>query len=457
MLRRHWAAAVLAVAAISPCAFADGYRAGVASIKITPTEPMWLGGYASRTHASTGTLMDLWAKALVLEDARGTRLVIVTMDLLGLPANIANPVAEQLMRKHGLERRQIVLSSSHTHCGPVLRQSLIEIYGLEPEDGARIERYSRWVQERLLEVVGAAMDSLAPATLARACGTATFAVNRRENVEAKVVEGYQGKGPVDHDVPVLSISGPDGKLRAVLFGYACHNTTMDFYQWSGDYAGFAQLNVHAAHPGVTAMFFAGCGADQNPLPRRKIELCEKYGRQLADAVNAVLGGTMAPIQGDFAAAIRWVDLPFDKQPTREDLQRQLDDKQRAMRGRAKRLLAQLDRGEQLPKTYRYPVQAIRIGRDLDVVVLAGEVVVDYSLRLKRELGTANTWVMAYSNDVFAYIPSRRVLGEGRYEGETSMVTYGLPGVWSPAIEELVVNAVHDAVKEVRGSTSAPAR
>ena len=100
-------------------------------------------------------------------------------------------------------------------------------------------------------------------------GTCGFAVNRRNNLEPdvpKLIEQGALKGPVDHTVPVLAVYLPDGKLKAVLFGYACHNTVMDFYKWSGDYAGFAQLALEKSHPDATAMFFMGCGADQNALP-----------------------------------------------------------------------------------------------------------------------------------------------------------------------------------------------
>src|SRR6185369_11375212 len=89
-------------------------------------------------------------------------------------------------------------------------------------------------------------------------------------------------------VPVLAVSNSDGKLRALLFGYACHNTVMAFSKWSGDYAGFAQISLEKSHTNVTAMFFMGCGGDQNPLPRRQLELAERYGNMLAAAVEEVL-------------------------------------------------------------------------------------------------------------------------------------------------------------------------
>src|SRR5439155_3646460 len=122
-------------------------------------------------------------------------------------------------------------------------------------------------------------------------GSAGFGVNRRNNREAdvpKLIQQGALKGPVDHAVPVLAVFLPDGKLKAVLFGYACHNTVMSFYQWSGDYAGFAQMALEKSHPEATAMFFMGCGGDQNPLPRRQLALAERYGNMLAAAVEEVL-------------------------------------------------------------------------------------------------------------------------------------------------------------------------
>jgi hypothetical protein len=90
---------------------------------------------------------------------------------------------------------------------------------------------------------------------------------------------------------------------------------------------------------------------------------------------------------------------------------------------------------------------MKLGGSITLVALAGEVVVDYGLRLKREVGSPDQlWVVAYANDVFAYIPSRRVLSEGGYEAETSMVYYGLHGPWAPEVEDRIV----DKVREMAG-------
>jgi hypothetical protein len=226
-----------------------------------------------------------------------------------------------------------------------------------------------------------------------------------------------------------------------------------FQLWSGDYPGFAQIDLEKSHPGAVALFWAGCGADQNPLPRRTVSHAEEYGRQLADGVEAVLRGPMTPLRGTMAMTYREIELPLADLPSREQIVNDTTSTNRYVASRAKLLLDQLAKSGSLRGTYSYPVQVWQLGSDLTFITLGGEVVVDYALRLKRELGRGRTWVAGYSNDVMAYIPSLRVLKEGGYEGGGAMLYYGLPAVWGPKVEELIVAAVHEQVKQVRGNVA----
>ena len=405
-----------------------------------------------RKHPVSEKVHDLHAKALLIQDRRGDRVLFIVADLIGVPRSLAQHVTGQLARKLRLRREDIVLNASHTHCGPALRDSLVNMYPMNPADWDQVNRYTDRLQDQLVELAVRTANHLEPAQLSVGLGTAGFAINRRENKESDVAPGYRPKGPIDHDVPVLKVEGVDGVTRAILFGYACHNTTMNFYQWCGDYAGFAQIQLEKRHPGANALFIQGCGGDQNPLPRRILPLCENYGRQLADAVDAALAGTMTRVEGPLAAFYEEIDLPLANVPDRESLERRAAASQPAERIYARRLLSRIQAGESLESSYRYPIQAIQLGRAVTIVALGGEVVVDYSLRLKKELGPQQTWVFGYCNDVMAYIPSRRVLAEGGYEGATSMYYYGLPGLWSPRIEELIVASAHRAAERVRSAT-----
>jgi hypothetical protein len=294
----------------------------------------------------------------------------------------------------------------------------------------------------MIRAADAALAALAPARIGWGVDAATFGFNRRENAEKDVLalraEGKL-KGPFDPRVPVLAVHGEDGGLRALLISYACHNTTLGFQKWHGDYAGSAMAELERRHPGANVLFTIGCGADINPGPRREERFVEEHGRALADAADRALARPLQPVAGTFSSALEDITLTFSRRPTEEQL-REAETKQQANQGMHRAWAASVrnlirTRGDKLLQ-YDYPVQAWRLG-GLSWVALGGEVVVDYALRLRREAGE-NVWVFGYSNDVMAYIPSERVLKEGRYEGETSMVPYGQPGPWAPGLEEKIV-------------------
>lgn len=436
----------------------NSWQAGTARICITPDQPMWLSGYAARNKPADGKLHDLWAKALALQDPTGRRAVLLTLDLVGVERELSLTVCNALQKQYGLPREAVVLACSHTHSGPVVRSNLNVMYNLDATQQKYVADYAASLQSKLVTVVGEALKGLAPARLSWGNGLATLAVNRRNNKEADVPRlraTGQLQGPVDHELPVLAIRDPAGKLRAVVFGYACHATVLDGYQWCGDYPGYAQIELEQAYPEAVALFWAGCGGDQNPVPRRSVALAEAYGRQLAERVADVLQAPMHSVQGMFAAAYRELDLPFADLPSREQLVQASQSANRYEAARARLLLQHIEAHGSLRGTYPYPVQAWRLGHELLFVALGGEVVVDYSLRLKRELGPGRTWVASYANDVMAYIPSRRVLQEGGYEGSGAMVYYGLPTVWGPQVEELIVAAVHEEVGKVRSPGGKP--
>jgi|GEM_PF-173629 len=448
------------VAAVTPPAkeSATEWKAGVASIAVTPEQSTWMAGYASRDKPSEGKVQDLYAKALALEDAAGTRLVIVTTDLIGIPRELRDTVAKQVHEKHGLPTSSLLLNASHTHCGPVVRLNRSTLYQLEPEQHRRVEEYIAVLEKKLIEVVGRALEDLSPAELGYSFARAGFAMNRRLPAEGGPKNSPYPDGPVDHAVPVLRVEGPDKSLRALLFGYACHNTTLGFNQFCGDYAGFAQEYIQETHPGVTALFLMGCGGDQNPYPRRTLELARQHGRTLATAVEAALLPEPKRIHGPLRVAYDEVELEFAPPPTREELLRQKQMPNKFLQRHAELMLEDLEKNGKLRSTYSAPLQAIRFGDDLTLVALPGETVVDYSLRLKRELpgvvpGSA-IWVAGYSNDIFAYVPSLRVLQEGGYEGGGAMIYFSLPGPFAPSVEERIVNGVHMLLRSLLSEPAA---
>jgi hypothetical protein len=419
---------------------APGWKAAISATVITPQRSIWMAGYSARKHPSEGKLQDIYAKALALEDSSGKRVVLVTTDLLGVTAKLASAVSERVLRKYGLSRERLMFNSSHTHCGPVIGRMLAVAYDLDARQWSDIDDYTKELEDKIVLTIGSALNDLHPARVSFGHSTASFAKNRRVQ--------FTPDGPVDHDVPILRIDSPSGGIRAVVFGYACHNTTLpaEMCRINGDYAGFAQAELEKKHPRAVALFVMGCGADANPSPRGTEELARAHGAALANAVDRALGETLQPVDGPVRPAFETVPLSFDTPPSREELNRRLDDKNRYIAKHAREMLSILDRDGRLPPTYPYPIQVWRFGSDLTWIALGGEVVVDYDLRLQKMFGADRLWVSGYSNDVFAYIPSLRVLNEGGYEGGGAMVYYVQPGPWAPPVEETIISATDRIVR-----------
>jgi hypothetical protein len=439
------------------------WKAGVATRKLTPAEPIWLAGYASRATPSNGVDQEVFAKALAIDDGQGGRVVIVTLDLIGVPHALRVFVEREGARKFGLKPAEILLNASHTHSGPqvspdrmVLERAVSR--AAKPQDLDAVNRFETFLQTTVVELMGESLQAIAPARLEFSQARAGFAMNRRRpESNGTFSNNPNPAGPVDHDVPVLKVTGPDGKIRALLFGYACHNTTLNGGKISGDYAGYAQQYLEASYAGATALFMMGCGGDQNPYPRRGMvpsrpveELVKDHGRALANAVSTALASPPRAIRGPLRGAFDRATLAYEPL-SRDELEKYESSNQHTppVIQRAQALMQKLAAGERSPPL-QCPVQVLQFGNDLTLVAIGGEVVVDYSLRLKKELhGPAAVWVAGYSNDVFGYLGSKRVIEEGGYEGGGANIRIlNHPGRFSTDAEEKIISKVHELRRKV---------
>jgi len=413
---------------------------GVARINITPDYPVRLTGYAVRKTESEGVTQQLWAKALAFGSDKDGPAILITVDNCGVPANVREEVVQRLRQRKGIKPDRVAICSTHTHSAPWLRGYLPNLF-IEPipaDQQARVDRYTRELTDALETVALDALQDRRPAKLSRGLGRAGFAANRRTK-----------GGPADHDLPVLFVNGPDGSLRAIFASYACHCTTLggDFNQLCGDWAGYAQEYLERDHPGAVGLIALGCGGDANPSPRTGLDLTKRHGQEICTAVDRALASTLSPVEGKLVCRTKQIELPLDTLPTRAEWEARARETN-YIGSHARLNLARLDRGERLPNAVPYLVQTWTFGKGLAMIFLPGEVVVDYSLRLKRELDASRLWVNAYANDVPCYIASERVLKEGNYEGGGAMPYYDKPARLAPGVENLIVGAVHDLVPKV---------
>ena len=444
---------VLLLASLLGAVGVSALDVGVARMDVTPTEPIRLTGYASRKKPSEGVEQKLWAKALAIGSDREAPAVLLTLDNCGIAEATWREVRTRLSTSARLKSANLVIASSHTHSAPATKDWAPNIFvqDLPPEQLAAIDRYTAELVGKLEQVALEALKHRQPGKLSWSQGTVTFAKNRRTvRSNTAGAGGGNDSAPVDQALPVLKAESADGKLLALVANYACHCTTLggEFNHVCADWAGFAQAAVERDNPGAVALITIGCGADANPAPRGGADfglaLAKQHGDELAAEVKRLLSLNFTPLTGKLATHAKEIALPFAPHFSREQwLARSTNSG--IVGFHAKKWLARLDRGEKLPDSLYYPITTWNFGDELALVFLPGEVVVDYSLRLKRELDSQRLWVSSYANYVPCYIPSRRILAEGGYEAEDSLWYYDRPARISTNAEDLIIRSVEGLV------------
>lgn len=442
---------------VSPSFATNGWNAGVAKCVITPKENMWMAGYAFRTKPGEGKLHDLWAKVLFLEDSVGNSALLVTSDIVYFTKGISDLIRQELKESLGLDKAQIILNSSHTHSGPELignnfrytyAKHFDQLYETNGKYHKMSEDYSYWLIKTIVKLAEEAKHAKQPVNIYSGNGTVRFQVNRRSNKESELTNTHALKGPNDFSVPVLKIEDKQKNIKAIVFGYACHATVLNGYEWSGDYPGFAQIELEEKYEGAMAMFFQGAGADLNPIPRRTIPLAKQYGEELAVAVERTLNDDMQFLTPTLETNYSEINLRFGQsdlsaRKQMEDIVKESSDFPDYDKRNAKYVLEQLNSGKNLTtSSYPFPAQVWKIGQQL-ILSLGGELTVGYTIKLKEIFGE-NIFVLGYSNDVMGYIPTKEILNEGGYEGTRAPV----PSMsWTKDIEDNIINEAIRLVSE----------
>ena len=173
-----FATGILCFVAVSACADETGWKAAAGAVVITPDEPIWMAGYAARDKPSEGKIHDLFAKTLVIEDDAGTRLVVVTLDLIGITQELRAGV-EDALKQHGVPAESLLLNASHTHCGPELRGDRLVRFGIDARYAAMSRQYVRETATKIGSLVAETLQQLQPARLIYSRARAGFAMNRR--------------------------------------------------------------------------------------------------------------------------------------------------------------------------------------------------------------------------------------------------------------------------------------
>jgi len=454
----------LSIASVAPTYAAD-WKVGVAKTVITPAVPIHLVGYGGRDNPFSSVDIDIYAKALAFEDHQGHRGIMVTADLVGFQDVFFRSVCERVTKKTGLSRTQMMLNASHNHTGPLMSlkpdlQGNVAYSAFSHEEAQQVVEYTKDLQEKIFHLMIAALNDLKPAELSWGSDRVTFVMNRRIKTKQGTIRmGPNPDGPADSVVPVLKVTGANGKIRALLFGCACHNTglTGDHNVITGDYAGYAQQVLEKRYPGAIALFQAGCGADANPEPRTDVPGVRILGLELANAVTRALVGKLTPIHGELQCALRKTDLPLKTyQPGQVEAMATETDTVGLM---SKHLWKILQSGATLRTNYPAHIAAWAFGEDLIIVAFPSETVAEYALNLRAQFPDRPLWVSAYSNDLFGYVPTAKIVREGGHEtiGVTTWL-WGTDladhvGFFSEEVEQVMMNTARELIEELKSNSS----
>lgn len=428
-----------------------GVRVGLSRTCITPKESLWMAGYSGRKQPSQGVRDDLLAQAMAFEDTHGNRALLFSIDICVLRTPTVNSICKQISERTGLQRRQILVNLSHTHSGPAVDFLDADFYPITPQGRKKLEAYTEKLKAQLVDLAAKALADLRPARLHYGVGKATFFENRRLLDKNGRYVGMRANpnNHTDRDVPVLRVQTPEGDVRAMVFGAACHNVTFGTanLRISADYAGAARRYIEKQLPGARALFVTGCGADANPEPygRKDAEQwVEQHGESLGKEVLRVNSGAMRPVAGPLRTAFAWVDLPLRKTPSRVELEKMLS-APHAKAYVARQMLKALDRGESLPTKFTIPLSVWQFGDSLSLVGLPEETVSEYVPLLKQALGAEGLWTAGYCNDVSGYLPTKKIIREGGYE-DRGLFGPDL-GFFAPETEKIVVQSVRKLAEQ----------
>lgn len=446
-------------AAASPDKLAESamYWAGAAVEDITPSLQSiqsraiptagYLPGGACSLRGSgliqaVGIQHNISARALAIGETPARRFVIIALDVLSVDERFVRNVRARLATSRGLGADQLVVHATHTHTAPLARPWPTWAGFGVPDDPfmSRFEQAAVLAAER-------AIDAMQPAAISIGRGVSNIGIERR-----------YPNAPQDYDktLDVLQATTSDGTPIAIAFFYACHPVSIGYIkecddcsreeckyhaQISPDFPGTTRDRIEAAHPGVTALFIQGFGGTINPAWLSDgfgVATMERVGNQLAADVESVLTGSMRTLRTQaLSTALTRVNLPV----------RPADETDPDFGGMSAIWSAAVWRGERLHAYESLPtdVQSIRVGRGLDawrLITSSNEIVNEYATSVRDAFWLEPTVTLAgYSNGVLSYLPTRRIVEEGGYEGRSAHVTYGLVGPPMTEIENALLTTV----------------
>ncbi|MEJ2703142.1 MAG: hypothetical protein P8Z79_11935 [Sedimentisphaerales bacterium] len=437
----------------------QSWSVGYAEADITPGPgQVQMSGFGRERYAQ-GTLAPLMTQVVALRDRDGNVAILITADILDFDRVMVEAIRHAVSSKHHIPAENIMLATSHTHWGPAVR------FRMGFSLGAPNVWYMGSLEDKILACVDPAIEGLSPAAIEY--GHMDFrgiGCNRRLPVDGKIAWGPYKEGSFDGHTPILRIKRDAMPRQLVLVGHACHPTSSGTIQkWSPDYPGAMRDRLAAELPDTKAVFFQGCGGDakvvhKDPKTGKLVfssdpNQAKAAGEKLAGAVLRHLEtGRMIPLDARLACSLATGQISYGQPWSKEEIERQAFPKPTRSGLRrnwqtwaARQYLALPDPS----RSFRYDAQVWKLGDRLMVLGMEGEVCSPWGPMLRAMAPTEQAMVIGYANGTGSYIPDKRIVREGGYEGLTSQQAYSLPAPFTERIDDEIKQIVVRAMNALK--------
>jgi len=421
-------------------------KIGSSMTDITPKSQICLTGFGNPKRQHLGTHDPIYLTCTVIEQD-GVKAAFVSGDVLGFDHDKLPAVRKEIASRTGIEPINILFNASHTHSAP-------EVLGyVNQRLGAYVAEYADFFYQAVIDTVVKADEDLEEGELYwSTIDCYGVAVNRRQTKNGKYIGGPVENGVRSDEVTVLkAVCGE--KIKALLFNYTCHPSTIGFDYVSGDYPGVARRILKEKY-GCVPCFLQGCCGDirvrtvddsGHRFRGGTYDDIEQFGTMLASRIEELLKRPMKKVEGTIFSKFSTFELPLlEKQPLSVYADRANDASYPWFGAGAMKYYA--ENYDSLPTTRPYSAQRIDLGDKLTFWGLEGEVCTAYSINLKAMMPDRHVVVCGYSNGNPGYIFPEDMYPEGGYEPVTSADVYLLVEGFKPDIERIILKKCEEIAK-----------
>ncbi len=440
-------------------ASAESWFVGYAEADITPAPgQVQMSGFGRERYAQ-GALAPLLTQVIVLRDGEQNTGVLITADILDFERVMVEAIRRTIKYKHDIPSENIMLAASHTHWGPAVR------FRMSYSIGAPNVWYMGQLEEKIVNSVDSAFENMSVAMIDYGwIDFRSIGCNRRLPVDGKITWGPYKEGSFDGHTPIFRITRGTKPRQLIVVGHACHPTSSGLIQkWSPDYPGAMRDYLAGKLPDTKAVFVQGCGGDakivhEDPNTGKLAfsaapERSKAAGEKLAMTVVTHLGeGRMVSLEGRLACSLVTGQISYGERWPREEIER-LAYPEPTKSGRRSNWLTWTARQSlALPdysQSFRYDVQVWKLGNRLMIFGMEGEICSPWGPMLRAMAPTEHAMVVGFANSTSSYIPDKRIVQEGGYEGLTSQHAYFLPAPFTENIDNEIKQIVTRAINAVK--------